>query len=171
MKNTRRIVFVTGALLLALVLACGTVSAEEALMGKAKAKGFSNRDLAGTCVWQSISVRTDRISPPAAATMIAQAEFDGNGSVVLNHAHTNFDGVMVDENYQGTYQVNPDGDGTITFNFAAPQHSLVYDIQLSRSKHVVRFIRAEDISPQPIGSSSEAIDSDRVSVGVCKMDE
>ena len=67
--------------------------------------------------------------------------------------------------------MNADGDGTITFNFTAPQQTLVYDFQLSRKKHVVRFIRAQDMKPQPLASSSAAIDSKRVSVGVCRMDE
>lgn len=136
------------------------------------AKRFARRDLRGTCTWQSASIRTDRSATDARpATMIAKASFDGKGDLTLIHARSNFDGVVLDESLNGTYVLNPDGDGTITFNFANPSRQLVYDFQLSESRRVLRFMRESDLSPRPIGSSSLAVSSSRLSIGVCKFDE
>jgi len=133
---------------------------------------FTLRQLQGTCTWQSASVKTDSSTSGAGpATMIAKAAFDGRGNVMLTHARSNFDGVVVDESYSGTYTLNPDGDGAITFNFANPPSQLVYDFQLSESRKVLRFMRELDMTPRPIGSTGAALSSSRVSIGVCKLDE
>ena len=86
--------FPIGAFALAMAWAGAPVLAAD--LSEARARTLSNHDLKGTCVWQSVSVRTDRTGSPAEATMIADAEFDGNGTVVLKHARTNFDGIVVD---------------------------------------------------------------------------
>jgi hypothetical protein len=130
------------------------------------------RRLQGTCTWQSASIRTDRSKVRAEpATMIAKAAFDGEGNVLLTHARTNFDGVVVDESYSGTYTLGPDGDGAITFNFANPTSQLIYDFQLSDSHKVLRFMRELDMVPEPVGSTGAALSSQRLSIGVCKLDE
>lgn len=147
-----------------------TIASQANLLGASR--GFKLGDLKGTCVWQSASIRTDASKVGAEpATMIAGASFDGRGDVLLKHARTNFDGIMVDESYSGTYTLNPDGDGAITFNFPNPPSQLVYDFQLSPSGKVLRFIRELDMTPRPIGSTGEAISSSRLSIGVCKLGE
>lgn len=133
---------------------------------------MSGATCAGTCTWQSASIRTDRSATDARPpTMIAKASFDGKGDITLIHARSNFDGVVLDECFSRTYVLNPAGDGTITFNFANPSRQRVYDFQFSELRRVLRFIRESDMSPRPIGSTSAAVSSSRHSIGVCKFDE
>lgn len=161
-----------GILITAPSVTAGVVGKEDQTDLSGAPRRFVRRDLRGTCTWQSASIRTDRSATDARpATMIAKANFDGKGDVSLIHARSNFDGVVLDESFSGTYLLNPDGDGTITFNFANPSRQLVYDFQLSESRRVLRFMRESDLSPRPIGSSSVAVSSSRLSIGVCKFDE
>src|SRR5271156_99346 len=128
------------------------------------------RRLEGTCTWQSASIRTDRtVGPADPATLIAKAAFDGKGNVLLTHAMTNFNGVVVVEPNSGTYTLGPNGDGAITFNFANPTSQLIYDFQLSDSHKVLRFMRELDMAPEPVGSTGAALSSQRLSIGVCKL--
>jgi len=140
-----------------------------------KPKKFDQTDLVGTCTWQSVSVTTDRSGLSAEpATMIGRATFDGKGNVQVTHARTNFDGVPVRGSLRGTYLVNKDGDGTMTFNFGSAGgkvNQLIYDFQLSESGRVMRFQREQDETPIPIGNTDKAITSRRVSLGVCRMGE
>jgi hypothetical protein len=168
--------FMLGAGVVALGLLAGTARAagiqSQTAMQHNSAARFSLRDLKGSCVWQSASIKTDRSTALAEpATMIARASFDGNGNVMLTHARTNFDGIVTDQSYSGTYAVNPDGDGTITFNFANPVSQPIYDFQFSDSRRVLRFMRELDMKPEPVGSSSAAITSSRLSIGVCNLAE
>lgn len=147
-----------------------TVISQASLFGGGER--FTPRQLEGTCTWQSVSIKTDASTTGAGpATMIAKASFDGRGDVTLTNARSNFDGIVVQESYSGTYTLNPDGDGTITFNFANPPSQLIYDFQLSQSRRVLRFMRELDMTPRPIGSTGAAISSSRLSIGVCKLDE
>jgi len=147
-----------------------TVISQASLLGGGRR--FILRELQGTCTWQSASIKTDSSTSGASpATMIAKASFDGRGNVMVTHARSNFDGVVVDESYSGTYTLNPDGDGAITFNFANPPSQLVYDFQLSESRKVLRFMRELDMTPRPIGSTGAALSSSRLSIGICKLDE
>ncbi|MBS1797900.1 MAG: hypothetical protein JSS81_29030 [Acidobacteria bacterium] len=70
------------------------------------------------------------------ATCVGVVTFDGRGRFTDREVHS-YDGVIVRDQFTGTYTVNPDGTGTMHFNGS---ESFDYDIVLSNEGKDVIFL-------------------------------
>ncbi len=101
-------------------------------------KGFTRRDLNGRYASFAQATFFDPAQNRTTyATCVGVVTFDGRGRFTDREVHS-YDGVIVRDQFTGTYAVNPDGTGTM--HFVGENETFDYDIVLSNEGKDVVFL-------------------------------
>lgn len=115
-----------------------SVEKESIIIDDSSERGFSRRDLNGR--YSSFAQATfydPSQNRTTYATCVGVVTFDGRGRFTDREVHS-YDGVIVRDQFTGTYTVNSDGTGTM--HFIGENETFDYDIVLSNDAKDVIFL-------------------------------
>jgi|SRR5579875_410006 hypothetical protein len=96
------------------------------------ATGYSVASLKGVCIWLNVAAPTvsGQEAGRGPATILSPITFDGNGHVTLDY-YINLNGAFSEmPDVQGTYTVDADGSGTLSYLSPASGQSINFDFYL-----------------------------------------
>jgi|SRR5579875_492562 len=147
-----------GVLLVLAVAGCSGGSTGSS----AHAASWSLASLNGQCIWHAAGVPTTSgmQNGKGPFSFIAAVTFDGRGSLTMNY-HLNLDGAYsVNDDVPGSYTVDPDGHGTLTYTSPATGSERTYDFFITPHGKEIKTIYH--------GNGVNAL-SDRVAWGICRF--
>ena len=121
--------------------------------------------LKGTCIWQSVSYATTTGAAANAGpvTSLAEFTFDGHGNLTVGDYDVSTNGTFGSaSSFQGTYQIDADGHGSMTFTSPISGRTLTFDFFLTPNRKALKTMLQSDNNPPPLP---------RVSSGECRFDE